>query len=276
MLAPRIAFASSRDMLSGPVAQRRSIDHTDHRPWPLPGAPWVMGQTWRRLLFAHWPLPPEEVGRVVPAQLGLDVRDGRAWVGVTPFEVSALRLRWSPPAPWVSGFPECNVRTYVTVDGKPGIYFFSLDAARRLAVEAARRVYRVPYFHARMRVRDGRDGWTHYELQRRQRDGPPAELRLRYAGEGRPFHARPGSLEHFLTERYCLYTLDSRRRIRRADIHHRPWSLRAANGEISVNTMGEGLGLDLRGRPVLHLSDRQDVVFWPLSVVEACTGGPVG
>ena len=226
-----------------------------------------MGQTWRRLLFAHWPLPTDQVRRLVPEQLPLDTWEGQAWLGITPFEVSALRLRWSLPVPWVSVFPECNVRTYVTVGGKPGIYFFSLDAGRRLAVEAARRAYRLPYFHARMRVQAEAD-WTSYETSRIQGDGPPAQLRMRYRGRGDVLQAAPGTLDHFLTERYCLYTLDSARRVQRGDIHHRPWRLRPAEAEIALNTMAQGLGLELDGQPVLHLAERQDVVFWRLAAVE--------
>ena len=223
-----------------------------------------MGQTWRQVLFAHWRVPPEALARVMPEQLPLDVWDGAAWIGVTPFAVSALRLRRLPPVPWVSSFPECNVRTYVTVDGRPGIYFFSLDAARRLAVAVARRAYRVPYFHADMET-SRTDGWIAYATRRIQRDGPPAELEVRYRAVGAPFDALPGSLEHFVCERYCLYSLDSGLRVLRGEIHHRPWHLQAAEAQISSNTMTRGLGIELEGEPVLHVSQRQDVVFWPLA-----------
>ena len=226
-----------------------------------------MGQTWRQLLFAHWRVPPEEVRRLVPQQLPLDVRGGAAWIGLTPFVVTALRLHGLPPLPWISTFPETNLRTYVTVDGRPGIYFFSLDAARRLAVAAARRVYRVPYHHAEMQVSEAA-GWTRYTLERIHRDGPAARLRMRYRAAGTAFHAVVGSLDHFLTERYCLYTMDTRLRVLRGDIHHRPWHLQAAELELDENTMTHGLGLELTGEPLLHLAERQDVVFWPLAPVD--------
>jgi uncharacterized protein YqjF (DUF2071 family) len=227
-----------------------------------------MGQTWRQLLFAHWRIPPERIRRLVPHELALDVRDGAAWIGVTPFLVSALHVPGIPPLPWISAFAETNVRTYVTVDGRPGIYFFSLDAARRLAVVAARCAYRVPYYHAKIRVSEA-DGWTHYALERFQRDGPAARLRVRYSATGAPFRAAAGSLDHFLTERYCLYTMDSRGRVLRGDIHHRPWCLQAAEVELAESTMGQWLGLELPGAPVLHLAQRQDVLFWPLASVDA-------
>jgi uncharacterized protein YqjF (DUF2071 family) len=256
------------DARSGPFCQRGALSVTAHRPWPLPSGPWVMGQTWRHLLFAHWRVPPEALARVMPPQLPPDVRDGAAWIGVTPFVVTAAHPRGLPPLPWVSSFPECNVRTYVTVDGRPGIYFFSLDAARRLACDIARLAYRVPYFHADMGAAD-RDGWITYAARRIQRDGPPAGLEVRYRAVGAPFDALPGSLEHFLCERYCLYTLDRRQRVLRAEIHHRPWHLYNAEAEFPSNTMTGGLGIELQEEPTLHLSRRQDVVFWPLGRARA-------
>jgi uncharacterized protein YqjF (DUF2071 family) len=141
-------------MVPGTMArQRRTLDELGHRPWPLPDGPWVQGQTWCDLLFAHWRVPADRLRRVMPPALPLHLYDdGSAWLGITPFVVKGLRLRGTPPLPWVSHFPELNVRTYVEIDGRPGIYFFSLDAGRRAAVIAARRLYRLPYFHARMRA----------------------------------------------------------------------------------------------------------------------------
>src|SRR5919108_547937 len=163
--------------------QSATLNVHEHRPWPLPSRRWLMGQTWERLLFAHWRLPHERVQALVPA-LPVDRFDGSAWIGVTPFVVKGLRITGTPPPPVVSSFPELNVRTYVTIDGKPGIYFFSLDAASGLAVAAARRFYRLPYFRARMRADDDGGGWLRYESRRVS--GPPAELRCRYRGLGGP------------------------------------------------------------------------------------------
>jgi uncharacterized protein YqjF (DUF2071 family) len=152
--------------------QQRTLDETGHRPWPLPDGPWVQGQTWCDLLFAHWRASVEELERVVPPALPLHRdADGATWLGITPFVVQGLRPRATPPLPWVSQFPELNVRTYVVVDDKPGIYFLSLDAARRLAVIAARRSYRLPYFHARMRA-DTVGARVDYESERIDSAGP--------------------------------------------------------------------------------------------------------
>src|SRR2546423_2395036 len=174
--------------------QPRTLAEVGHRPWVLPDRPWFMAQSWIDLMFAHWRVPAEELQTVVPPELPLDTYDGSAWLGVTPFRVGAFRLRGVPHVPGVTAFAETNVRTYTTVDGRPGIYFLSLDAASRLAVAGARRTYRLPYFHARMTVR--RDGdWIDYASERVSSDGPPAELAARYRPDGPPFQPRPGSLE---------------------------------------------------------------------------------
>jgi uncharacterized protein YqjF (DUF2071 family) len=185
---------------------------------------------------------------------------------VTPFRVEGFRLRGTLPPPFVSRFLELNVRTYVEYGGKPGIYFLSLDAASRLAVAGARRTYRLPYFLARMSLeRD--DGGFRMRSTRVSADGPPAELSCRYSAVGKSSSGRPGSLEHWLTERYCLYTLAEGGTVQRAEIHHPPWPLQAATAEIELNTMASGYRLALPGEPLLHYSDRQDVVIWTIEPV---------
>ncbi len=220
-----------------------------------------MGQTWKDLLFAHWRVAPERMREHVPRELSLDVFDGSAWIGVTPFEVTGLRLIATPPIPRVSTFLELNVRTYVTVAGKPGILFFSLDAASALAVQAARRYYRLPYFRARMSAE--RDASAiDYASERRGSAPGQFVFKGRYAPTGEVFQASPGSLEYFLAERYCLYTVDDGR-LFRGEIHHPPWPLQRAEAEIAVNTMAPP-GLETSCEPLLHFARRQDVVIWSL------------
>ena len=247
------------------IRQRATLGDTAHRPWALPETSWFMGQSWIDLLFAHWAVDRAALERLVPPQLRpLDSHDGKTWLGVTPFRVEGLRMHHTPPPPNLSRFLEVNVRTYVTVDGKPGIYFLSLDASSRAAVAAARRTYRLPYFHARMnRSRDA--GGIRFASQRASRDGPDARLACRYGPDGRVAPPRPGTLEHFLTERYCLYTLDDAGAIQRADIHHPPWPLQPARADFNVNTMTAPYGIELSGDPLLHFSGRQDVVLWTIS-----------
>jgi uncharacterized protein len=216
-----------------------------------------MKQRWHDLLFAHWRVPLAALREVVHPAVPIDEFDGSAWIGVTPFEVRGFRPRWLPPPPRLSRFLECNVRTYVTVGGKPGIWFFSLDAERRYAVRGARRFWRLPYFLAEM------EAGERYRTRRVSDDGPAAELDIAYEPAGPAFHARPGTLDHFLTERYCLYTLDDDARVLRGDIDHPPWSLQPARADVRVNTMGDQVGVDLSGDPLLHFAARQDVIFWP-------------
>jgi uncharacterized protein YqjF (DUF2071 family) len=250
------------DYLQTPARQSGSLGETEHRPWPLPAANrWLMGQTWDDLLFMHWSVPVEAIRRHVPAELALDTHDGRAWLGITPFRVTGLRLRGTPPPPFFSSFLELNVRTYVTLEGKGGIWFFSLDAASRLAVEGARRGYRLPYFHARMRAEREGDSIS-YSSQRLTSGERPAHFSARYEPVGERVMAEEGTLEHFLTERYCLYTVDDGRTYR-AEIHHRPWPLQPASAFVDENTMAPP-GIPLEGQPLLHYAARQDVVIWPL------------
>jgi uncharacterized protein YqjF (DUF2071 family) len=244
--------------------QARSLERLEHRPWPPPRRGWVMGQTWEDLLFAHWRVPLEAVRAHVPAELEVELRDGSAWIAITPFRLTGLRARGTLPLPRVSSFLEVNVRTYVrAADGKPGIWFFSLDASSRLAVEAARRTYKLPYFHARMSA-TRRGEWIEYECARIEERG--RVFSGRYRPVGAVFNAEPDSLEWFLTERYCLYTTDERGVVHRAEIHHEPWPLQAAEAEIELTTLSP---IELDGAPLCHFSRRQDVVVWPLEPVAA-------
>jgi hypothetical protein len=166
------------------------------------------------------------------------------------------------PLPGISSFLELNVRTYVhAADGKPGIWFFSLDASSRAAVEVARRTYKLPYFHARMSAeRSGQ--WIDYECARVSERG--RVFNGRYRPEGEVFHADPDSLEWFLAERYCLYTIDDRGALQRADIHHEQWPLQEAEAEVELASISP---IELDGAPLCHFSRRQDVVIWPLEPV---------
>jgi uncharacterized protein len=240
---------------------REILSVTEHRPYPLPAGPWIMRQTWHDLLFAHWPLDAVLVRRVMPEPLGphLDEYQGKAWVGVIPFWMSDVRGRGAPPVPTASTFPELNVRTYVTIGGKPGVYFFSLDAGSLLAVLGARAGFALKYFWAEMQC-EVSDGRVRYASRRKQK--PEAEFRANYRRRGTPRPSSPGSLEHFLTERYCLYAVMGRQ-VLRGNIHHHPWMLQPAEAQIELNTMARASGMELPAEaPVLHYAERQDMVVW--------------
>jgi uncharacterized protein len=240
-----------------------SIATTDHRPWPLPDRPWAGAMRWHDLLFAHWPVRQEVLRPYIPAPLAIDTYDGWAWLGVVPFRMSAVRPRMVPPVLGLR-FPELNVRTYVRSRGREGVWFFSLDASSRLAVRVARRLYGLAYYDAEMRC--SREGEVvTYESRRTDADAPPAVLTARYRPTGAPFRAEPGSLDHFLTERYALYSLDRQGRVRFGDIHHAPWELQPAEAEFDVNTMAAQLRTALPERgPILHYARYQEVVAWRL------------
>lgn len=235
-----------------------------------------MRQRWHELLFAHWPVDPETIRAAMPPPLRpyLDLYEGRAWIGVVPFWMSGVRFRWTPAIPGLSLFPELNVRTYVRVGDIAGVYFFSLDAASLPAVWGARASYHLPYKYAEMSavrsfgvigdvppatvpLESGEVGYFSNRL-----DAPPAEFRARYRGVGEAKTAQPGSLEHFLVERYCLYSATPEDKLLRAHIHHRPWPLQSAQAEIAANTMTASLGVPLEGKPVLHFAGELDVLVW--------------
>jgi uncharacterized protein YqjF (DUF2071 family) len=237
-----------------------------HRPWAMPPRPWVMTQTWLNLLFAHWPMDPRALRSKVPSAFELDVIDGDAWIGVVPFYMTNVTARGLPSVPKVSEFPELNVRTYVRVGDRPGVYFFSLDAGSLFAVHAARKLLNLPYHHASMLVSSDRDVVS-YE-SRRKGDASTAALSATYWASGPVLAPVEHSLEYFLTERYCLYNVDRKGRPYRLEIHHPPWALQPGEAELACNTMGDAVGLTLPDRPPLvHFVGRQDTVAWPPDVL---------
>ena len=259
-----------------------SFAHTDHRPWPLPGGRWTWRQSWRDLLFAHWPVPVEAVRPLVPAGLAVQEFDGTTWIAVVPFRMAGVMRRPLPDLPWVSAFPELNVRVYVEAEGKPGVFFFSLDATNPLVVAVGRTLFHVPYRRADIQM--GWEGeWLRYECVRRTTDdrrrttaaavtsGPSSVVfRGRYRPTSAPYAAAPGTLEHFLTERYCLYAVAPDGSLHRTEVHHRPWPLQRAEAVIEANTMTAAGGLPVSGPPaLLHFARRIDVVVWGAEGVDS-------
>lgn len=245
--------------------QAATLEQLDHRPWPPPERPWTLGQTWEDLLFAHWRVPAEVIEAQLPAGLALDTFEGDAWLGLAAFRPTAVRLRGLLPMPPLASFLQLNVRTYVTADGMPGVWLFSLDASSAIAVEVARRAYKLPYHRARMSA-SRRNGRIAYECARA---GEPGRA---FSGSYRPLDGPPradgkSALERFLVERYCLYTTDEDGVLHRAHIHHPPWPLQDAQLDLELNTM---LPLALpEDPPLCHFSSRLDVVVWSLELVTA-------
>jgi uncharacterized protein YqjF (DUF2071 family) len=231
-----------------------------HPPSPPPG-PWVMVQRWHDLLFAHWRCPLTDLRPLIPEPLEIESFDGTPWISVIPFYMSGVRMRGAPPVPTAHAFEELNVRTYVTLNGRPGIWFFSLDAASLLAVVGARVGAYLPYFRASMTM-TRQDGVIRYVSDRWSIAGPPASFAAEYRGVGPESNPAPRTLEHFLTERYSMYSSDGKR-LWRGDIYHPRWSLQDAEARIDRNSMIAAAGIGApEGAPLLHFAKFQDVRFW--------------
>jgi uncharacterized protein YqjF (DUF2071 family) len=237
------------------VAARQAevLEQIEHRPWPPPDEPWSQAQTREDVLFAHWRVGLDDAARLLPPDLPLDTFDGDAWLGIVSFRLANLRLRGLPPVPRLA-FEQLDIRTYVTVDGRPGVWLCSMEVSNPVLLEAARRVHRLPAYRARMS--SASDGGVH--VAEASRGGLGFTARYRPAGE--PFAAEPGTLEHFLTERYCVYTADGGR-LYRAELHHQPWQLQPAEATIASATLAP---LPLEGRPLSLYAATQDVLVWPL------------
>lgn len=240
---------------------------TAHRPWPMPNCPWVMRMQWHDLLFLHWPLPVEILQPHIPTGLTLDTFAGQAWIGVVPFRMVDVSLRGVPALPWLSDFAELNVRTYVSAEQKPGVWFFSLDAANPVAVHLARWTFALPYYRARMTATPQSDS-IHYRSFRTHWGARPAQFQSLYRPTGAAYQARPETLEYWLTERYCLYAQDRRGGLWRGDIHHQPWPLQAAEAEVVVNSMTRPFGVTLpEVPPLLHFVRFLQVIAWKIQAV---------
>ena len=245
---------------------------TSQRPRPLPSGRWAMTQRWNDLLFAHWRVPPAQVARLLPQGLQVDAFQGSALLGVVPFWMDRIKLRGVPSIPGARSFPELNLRTYVrdAHTGAPGVYFFSLDASNLLAVAVARGIYHLPYYWAEMRFEQRSDREFSFFSSRRFA-GKPVVFSARYRGLGptrKLAENRSGTLEYFLTERYCLFSCNRARRLIRANIHHVPWPLEMADAEIERNDLPEAIGIHLPAQePVLHYSRRLAVYMWPPELV---------
>jgi uncharacterized protein YqjF (DUF2071 family) len=233
-----------------------------HRPWPLPQGRWVMTQSWLDLAFLHWRVPAEELRARLPRALHVDEFDGSAWIGVVPFRMEGIRLRALPPIPGTTAFLELNVRTYVRHGDRSGVWFFSLDAANAVVAAVARRWFGLPYHAAEMSMRGEGEGRAF--ASRRLGKGPPAEFRASWRPSGESRASRPGSLEHFLAERYCLFAHGPRGGLVRGDIHHVAWPLRPAEASVASNSMLSALGFRISGPPdAVHETAGVDALVWP-------------
>jgi uncharacterized protein YqjF (DUF2071 family) len=236
-----------------------SLTRLDHRPWPLPDSPWIGRQTWSNLLFAHWPVDSTLLKPLIPHELNLQEFKGTAWISVVPFMMENVMLRGLPNLPWISFFPELNVRTYVEFGDKPGVWFFSLDAANALAVITARTFLNLPYFRSKMSLQF-ENNFIDYTSKRKFSE---VTFIAKYKPVSEIHATSKGTLEYWLTERYCLYTKSKKGVLKRLEIHHHPWPLQKAEFVIIENNLFTPLGLSIEGPPALvHFSKTLDVATW--------------
>jgi uncharacterized protein YqjF (DUF2071 family) len=236
-------------------------------PTRRPDARPVMYQRWRTLLFLHWEFPAEVLARMLPPGLTLDTHEGRAWVGLVPFTMRGVRPAGLPAVPPLSNFHETNVRTYVHREGKdPGVWFFSLDAANRLAVKLARAWFKLPYHFASMELKHEGAGIS-YRSERRWPAPVPARCAVRCSPKGEASASTPGTLQHFLVERYFLYTVHGGR-LWSGQVHHAPYPVRGAEVEGLDESLLAAAGLARpASAPLVHFSDGVDVDVFRLKRV---------
>ncbi|MBX9947851.1 MAG: DUF2071 domain-containing protein [Candidatus Obscuribacterales bacterium] len=235
------------------------LNEITHRPYLLPKAPYAMSQVWRNLLFAHWRVDAEELQKHIPSPLEVDTFDGSAWLGVVPFRMCEVKGRFMP---FHIDFLELNVRSYVKYGNKRGVYFFSLDADHYPSVWGARVVFGLPYYRAKMSY-ENKDGVIRY-TSKRLGSGPSVEFSAEYEPTGAPEMSSPGTLQHFLTERYCLM-ISHLGRVLRTDIHHGPWLLAPARADIGTNSMLQPLGFnfDTPADSLLYAGEMKMVNWFP-------------
>ena len=227
---------------------------------------------WHDLLFMHYRVPAEQLRRLIPEPLEIDTFDGSAWIGIVPFRMTGVAPRFVPPVPGLSSFPELNVRTYVQIDGKPGVWFFSLDATNPVAVRFARMVFHLKYMDANIsfqaKVRVLRWNVDQLPVHANPQTEPPAVLDCEYRPIGTPYRAASGTLEHFLTARYCLYCANSAGKVFRGEIDHDPWELQEAQAIVRENSMFNGLDIaPLDEKPTLHYARHIAARAWPIGAV---------
>jgi len=245
---------------------------TSFRPRPLPAGRWTATLRWNDLLFAHWPVPAPQMAAQLPEGLDVDTFQGQAWLGVVPFWLERIKMRGVPAIPGVRRFPDLNVRTYVRdrYTGTPGIYCFSIDASNLFAVLFARLSFDLPYHWAEMRMeqRSERE-FTFYS--RRRFPARQVLFKARYRGLGpseRTTQLHPGTFEHFMTERNCLFGVNKQGQATRTNLHYIPWPLEEAEAEIERNDLATSIGIALPNQtPVLHYSRRLAVYVWPRELV---------
>ncbi|MGV3467279.1 MAG: YqjF family protein [Heyndrickxia sp.] len=233
-----------------------------HRPFPLPSKKWIMRQAWRNVLFLHWPVPVEKLRPHIPSSLQIDTFKGSAWLGIILFVLEGIFPLGISSLSLTPSFPETNVRTYVKYNGKPGIYFMSIDVENWASLKIAKRWYRLPYHSAQIFYQKEGQNFNFHSI-RKDNESPSIYLKGQYSPISEVYYAKEGTLDHWLTERYCLYSSNNVASIYCGDIHHQPWPLQKAEIDLVRNTLFTPFNFDFsKVKPIAHFSTGLDSLMW--------------
>ncbi|MBU8880406.1 DUF2071 domain-containing protein [Bacillus sp. FJAT-29790] len=238
------------------------INEVAHRPWPVPSNKWVMRQTWSNLLFLHWPISSESLRPYIPPSIQIDIFGEYAWLGVILFVTEGVYPRGLSSVSLACKFPEINLRTYVIYNGKPGIYFLSLDSRNWASTMIGKSWFHLPYYYAQISFQQKGQAF-HFQSTRKGKIDEPIKFSCNYAHSSEVYFTQEGTLDHWLTERYCMFSSDKGSNIYSVDLHHRPWPLQKAEAEIYTNTLFSPFHFDLSEvKPLSHFSKGIDALFW--------------
>jgi len=242
-----------------------AVREDGHLPFPMPNRSFALSQEWRDLTFMHWKVDPKRLKPHLPDGLEIDFFQGDAYVGVIPFVMKNVRPKSLPSVPGISTFAEFNIRTYVVKDGQPGVFFLTLDAKSLMTCFYAPRAYGLAYRYAKAKVK--KQGETLHWHSRRTSDG--VQLIGSSTPSGSIQTADSATLEHFLFERYCLYT-EHKGCLRRAYVYHQPWNFHEAEVNLETNSLLESydMGLDVLAPDLVHYSKGLPVKTWSIEVAE--------
>ncbi len=228
------------------------LQSTAHRPWPIPSAKWQYYQEWNRVLFLHWEIPFDLLRNVVPKQLPLDSFDGKYYISLVAFTMEHIRPRYLPAVAFVSDFHEINIRTYIKIDNKEGVYFLSIEAGKALSAFVARKLSGLPYRKTDMTRNHGIYTSTNHAQK----------FHFHTDYDTGALLTSKTSLDKWLTERYCLY-LEEDNHIYRYDIHHKEWEIKSASvRQLTTQYTIDHIHLTNLPPNMIHYSDGVKVVAW--------------
>ncbi len=239
---------------------------SDHLPFPMPDRPYSLVQEWKNLTFMHWEVDPEKLARYIPEGLEMDLFEGKAFIGTIPFMMTNVRPRLAFTMPGISTFPEVNIRTYVKRGEKGGVLFLTLEAQSFVTCTYAPRAYGLPYKYSKGRI-EAREGEYIWETSRK---GGTHKLVGKCEWEKQEDGALPDTLEEFLFERYCLYTVH-RGKLCIAHTQHEPWKFGLGNAVLQSNSLTEEFDLGISNvlnPDLVHVSEGVYVRTWSAEVVQ--------